>query len=417
MAQYDLLGRMSKYMDAHLLFPLLEFTQTCGIYKEDDLLRAKIELLKRTNMVDYAIDIYNAVNKTDQGSDELRARREEVVARMRQLQVEAEPITAFISDPAKVDTLRGEKTHNSTFMQVRGRPLRCSVQRLSDRRDRAAILIAHANELAARGLLQYRLKFRAGRLLRVRVAPSHNRRALGYSLPPSRIACLGISEGMVLSRLACSGLAGAAQPSRVPGWVRGWGMHSPAEHRGFWIVRLSTGKDRLVVLVQSSAVLASERHSWASSVEWSRGQAQLAHWCAAQQRGLQNSCQRDQHTSSGRAWVGCGITRTQQRQCLSMHSVMHADLLACIHICWHASTSAGMHTDLSGGHSAAHSCSGITAAVLTGLCVQECAHGPACLTGFCVPECAHGPACGGAVEGNASAGVHANQTDSNDAAL
>lgn len=127
MAQYDLLGRMSKYMDAHLLFPLLEFTQTCGIYKEDDLLRAKIELLKRTNMVDYAIDIYNAVNKTDQGSDELRARREEVVARMRQLQVEAEPITAFISDPAKVDTLRGEKTHNSTFMQVRGPLLRCSV--------------------------------------------------------------------------------------------------------------------------------------------------------------------------------------------------------------------------------------------------------------------------------------------------
>jgi len=120
MAQYDLLHTLARFLDTHLVFPLLEFTQSRGLYSEDDLLRSKIQLLSRTNMVDYAIDIYKMVNSAGAASDELLERRKEVVARMRELQTDAQPITEFLSDPAKIESLRGEKTHNSSYMQVRG---------------------------------------------------------------------------------------------------------------------------------------------------------------------------------------------------------------------------------------------------------------------------------------------------------
>ena len=121
MAQYDLLHTMAKFLDTHLVFPLLEFTQSRNLYNDDDILRAKIQLLSRTNLVDYAIDIYKMVNNVDAPPTELLERRKEVLALMVDLEHDAQPITEFLSDPAKIESLRGEKTHNSSYMQVRFR--------------------------------------------------------------------------------------------------------------------------------------------------------------------------------------------------------------------------------------------------------------------------------------------------------
>ncbi|KAL0404874.1 UNVERIFIED_CONTAM: Eukaryotic translation initiation factor 3 subunit E [Sesamum radiatum] len=51
-AKYDLTQRIAPQLDRHLVFPLLEFLQERGLYPEEDILKAKIELLNDTNMVD-----------------------------------------------------------------------------------------------------------------------------------------------------------------------------------------------------------------------------------------------------------------------------------------------------------------------------------------------------------------------------
>ncbi|KAJ0547490.1 putative eukaryotic translation initiation factor 3 subunit E [Helianthus annuus] len=65
MAKYDLTPRIAPNLDRHLMFPLLEFTQECQLYPNDQILKAKIELLNNTNMVDYAMDIHKSLYHTE----------------------------------------------------------------------------------------------------------------------------------------------------------------------------------------------------------------------------------------------------------------------------------------------------------------------------------------------------------------
>ncbi len=70
MAEYDLTSKISSYLDRHLIFPMLEFLteykvcligtifivcdvlfELTQIYDESDVLKSRIELLNKTNMV------------------------------------------------------------------------------------------------------------------------------------------------------------------------------------------------------------------------------------------------------------------------------------------------------------------------------------------------------------------------------
>lgn len=64
-AKYDLTPRVAPQLDRHLVFPLLEFLQERTLYPDEDILKAKIELLNHTNMVDYAMDIHKSLYHTD----------------------------------------------------------------------------------------------------------------------------------------------------------------------------------------------------------------------------------------------------------------------------------------------------------------------------------------------------------------
>lgn len=66
MANYDLTSRIAPHLDRHLVFPLLEFLQERQLYAEDEILKAKIELLSQTNMVDYAMDIHKTLYHTEE---------------------------------------------------------------------------------------------------------------------------------------------------------------------------------------------------------------------------------------------------------------------------------------------------------------------------------------------------------------
>lgn len=59
---YDLTHTFAPFLDRHLLFPLLEFLQK-GRCDEKQILEVKLQLLSKTNMVDFASEIYKELTK------------------------------------------------------------------------------------------------------------------------------------------------------------------------------------------------------------------------------------------------------------------------------------------------------------------------------------------------------------------
>jgi translation initiation factor 3 subunit E len=48
---YELSSKLVQYLDLHLTLPIMEYLQERGLYNEDDILRGKLALLEKTNMV------------------------------------------------------------------------------------------------------------------------------------------------------------------------------------------------------------------------------------------------------------------------------------------------------------------------------------------------------------------------------
>jgi translation initiation factor 3 subunit E len=81
MAEYDLTPVISSYLDRHLALPLLEFLDvrkvnshlyfSTNILKKDlhskkELLEAKLKLLEKTNLVDFAVEQYAKLHNTQE---------------------------------------------------------------------------------------------------------------------------------------------------------------------------------------------------------------------------------------------------------------------------------------------------------------------------------------------------------------
>eukprot|EP00013_Stygamoeba_regulata_P024750 CAMPEP_0177658294 /NCGR_PEP_ID=MMETSP0447-20121125/16722_1 /TAXON_ID=0 /ORGANISM="Stygamoeba regulata, Strain BSH-02190019" /LENGTH=471 /DNA_ID=CAMNT_0019162867 /DNA_START=13 /DNA_END=1428 /DNA_ORIENTATION=+ len=138
--EYDITSVVGNYLDRHLVFPLLEFLQLQGIYAEEDILDAKLELLSKTNMVDYAIDIHQSRAAKLEGekaaeskegeekkaaSAELLARRQEVMDLWQSLLRDAAPLLNCFQpeDPDKedspliVDRLKEENLFHMSYLQ------------------------------------------------------------------------------------------------------------------------------------------------------------------------------------------------------------------------------------------------------------------------------------------------------------
>ncbi|XP_050312157.1 eukaryotic translation initiation factor 3 subunit E [Anthonomus grandis grandis] len=98
MAQYDLTSKIGQYLDRHLVFPLLEFLSAKEIYDETEVLKAKLDILSKTNMIDYAIDIRKQLYPHEEGPDDLKQRRQHVVAQLQELQQEVEPILQIMGN-------------------------------------------------------------------------------------------------------------------------------------------------------------------------------------------------------------------------------------------------------------------------------------------------------------------------------
>ncbi|CAI8615065.1 unnamed protein product [Vicia faba] len=112
MAEYDLTLWIAPNLDRHLVFPLLEFLQERQLYDDNHVLKAKINLLNNTNMVDYAMDIHKTLYHTEDIPQDMVERRADVVARLKSLEDAAAPLVAFLQNPAVVQELRADKHYN-----------------------------------------------------------------------------------------------------------------------------------------------------------------------------------------------------------------------------------------------------------------------------------------------------------------
>ncbi|KAC9722383.1 hypothetical protein E3N88_45345 [Mikania micrantha] len=119
MARFDLTPRIAPNLDRHLVFPLLEFTQERELYPNDQILKAKIELLNNTNMVDYAMDIHKSLYHTEDVPQDMVDRRVEVVARLKSLEEAAAPLVTFLQNPNAIQELRADKQYNLQMLNER----------------------------------------------------------------------------------------------------------------------------------------------------------------------------------------------------------------------------------------------------------------------------------------------------------
>ncbi|CAN6829242.1 unnamed protein product [Brassica oleracea] len=116
---YDLTPRVAPNLDRHLVFPILEFLQERQLYPDEQILKFKIELLNKTNMVDYAMDIHKSLYHTEDAPQDMVERRAEVVARLKSLEEAAAPLVAFLLNPNAVQELRADKQYNLQMLKER----------------------------------------------------------------------------------------------------------------------------------------------------------------------------------------------------------------------------------------------------------------------------------------------------------
>lgn len=119
--EFDLTSTISEYLDRHQVIPLLDFIgehpNMEGVYKQDDIMRAKLDLLSNTGMVDYAIETHVEMYGTDP-PEELVKRRDMVLMALTNLGEDAGPLLNVIADEDLTAELREKGSFTLDYLSV-----------------------------------------------------------------------------------------------------------------------------------------------------------------------------------------------------------------------------------------------------------------------------------------------------------
>ncbi|KAH8903320.1 eukaryotic translation initiation factor 3 subunit [Coniochaeta sp. PMI_546] len=127
-SEYDIIPKLVSHLDRHMIFPLLEFSasqledeegNTKDPEKAREIVRAKYELLKKTNMTDYVANLYCELNDlpVEQRPEEFSQKREAVLARLEQFEEETSKIRELLATEEVVSNLRSDKVANLEFLK------------------------------------------------------------------------------------------------------------------------------------------------------------------------------------------------------------------------------------------------------------------------------------------------------------
>lgn len=103
---YDLTAKIVPFLDRHFVIPILVFLNETGKYRSEQVMKAQVDLLAQTNMVDYAIDLSKEMSGTDDEPSYLVERRDEVLEEMNDMQQRVSPLLELIDDENKYQEMK-----------------------------------------------------------------------------------------------------------------------------------------------------------------------------------------------------------------------------------------------------------------------------------------------------------------------
>jgi len=119
MATNDLTPKLAPFLDTHLLLPILNFVEETKSRPRADVLQAKIELLSKTSMIDYAADVRKELGSASLAPDEISASKAAVVEKLKLAEARATRLMAIVNDDEKMKELRDRNSFNFGFLSDR----------------------------------------------------------------------------------------------------------------------------------------------------------------------------------------------------------------------------------------------------------------------------------------------------------
>ncbi|PSR94681.1 hypothetical protein EW026_g3116 [Hermanssonia centrifuga] len=117
MAEYDLTQTVIPYCDRHLVFPLLAHLVENELFPAGQVHAAQYELAKGTNMVDYAVSLFDVLYPNEEVPSEFAGKRESAVHTNERLQQEAQAVLNVIENPEVAQALRQDKNQNLQYLK------------------------------------------------------------------------------------------------------------------------------------------------------------------------------------------------------------------------------------------------------------------------------------------------------------
>ncbi|KAG0145368.1 hypothetical protein CROQUDRAFT_63998 [Cronartium quercuum f. sp. fusiforme G11] len=117
---YDLTLRLVPHLDRHLVLPLLEFLDSNAVYPHDQLLQAKYDALRETNMITYLSGLHRELNGLGEDApvpEEFIQKENEVMLKLDELKASVEKVMDVISAPEVVAALRQDKAQNLSYLE------------------------------------------------------------------------------------------------------------------------------------------------------------------------------------------------------------------------------------------------------------------------------------------------------------
>ncbi|KAI9319385.1 eIF3 subunit 6 N terminal domain-containing protein [Dichotomocladium elegans] len=110
--QHDLTMRMIPFLDRHLVLPLLQFLEIKELYAANDLLKAKYDLFRNSNMADFILELHQKIHNTSDVPKDIAEKRQQVLSKMEQLQAEVQKVMEVFEKPEVISTLRQDKAQS-----------------------------------------------------------------------------------------------------------------------------------------------------------------------------------------------------------------------------------------------------------------------------------------------------------------
>jgi translation initiation factor 3 subunit E len=106
--EYDLTKRLAPFLDRHLLVMMLEYLDSKNVYPKNDMARAKLEVCEKTNLVDYAIAIWQQLHGSKDVPQDMQKKRSQLPEILKSLETAAKPLLDLLNNQQLLTTLRND---------------------------------------------------------------------------------------------------------------------------------------------------------------------------------------------------------------------------------------------------------------------------------------------------------------------